>query len=111
MSDYMRAIYQRFYAASEEERALDCQIDEIRRELSGTMDKEKRRKLLLLTDLEDALHSLCGLRSFIEGFRTANGIQRELMMQPPYSFVADEEARAIEILKKENKKRYENSEN
>ena len=38
MSDYMRAIYQRFYAVSEEERTLDCQIDEIRRELSETMD-------------------------------------------------------------------------
>ena len=111
MNDYMRAIYQRFYTISEEEHALDFQIDEIRKELSGTMEKENRRKLLLLTDLEDTLHSLCGLRSFMEGFRTANGIQRELMMQPPYSFVADEESRAIEMLKKENKKRYENSEN
>ncbi len=111
MNDYMKAIYQRFYTVSEEERTLDCQVDEIRRELSETMDKEKRRKLLLLTDLEDALRSLCGLRSFMEGFRIANGIQHELMMQPPYSFVADEESRAIAMLKKENKKRYENSAN
>ncbi len=53
--------------------------------------------MLRLVDLEDTLRNQTSLDSFTSGFRLADGIHRELMEQPPYSFDREEEQRACEL--------------
>lgn len=94
MIEYMRALYRQFYVISPEERTIDKDIIQLHKELSDTLDKPDRKKLLRILDLEDHLQSCTGLNSFIAGFRVANGLYHELNLQPAYSFALDEERRA-----------------
>ena len=62
----------------------------------GNRDAESRRKLLRLLDAQNALLVEAKLMSFTAGFKLAAGIAGEL--GAPYSFDADEEGKAKEMI-------------
>ncbi|WP_455582852.1 hypothetical protein [Dysosmobacter sp.] len=96
--DHMKALRVQFFTKP------DCgelrqEIREIHGALVRGMDKEHRRRLLKLIDLESELRDEVSLASFLSGFKLAWGITQELGV--PYSFEVDEEQRASELLEKE----------
>ena len=94
MYDYMKALQKRF--DRQEHSELDAQIEYAQAELRRDMDATGRRKLLHLLDAQNALLAESTLMSFTAGFKLAAGIAREL--GTPYSFDADEEQKAKEMI-------------
>lgn len=94
MYDYMRALQKRF--DRQEHSELDKQVKYAREELRRDMDAAGRRKLLRLLDAQNALQVEATLMSFTAGFKLAAGIAGEL--GTPYSFDADEEQKAKEMI-------------
>lgn len=96
MNDYMKALRQRFSDGnpySEERR----EIEDSRQALCDQLDKPQRKLLLALLDGEFYLREQMALDNFICGFRLATGIARELSMEAPYDFDADEEDRVRKL--------------
>ena len=94
MYDYMKALQKRF--DRQEHSELDTQIERAQEELRRDMDAAGRRKLLHLLDAQNALLAESTLMSFTAGFKLAAGIAGEL--GTPYSFDADEEQKAKEMI-------------
>ena len=97
MQDYMRALRQRFSQAKESADKSQ-EREELLTALRRNMDKPERKLLLRLLDLESSLRDESCLYSFINGYRLASGINRELSDEPPYSFDSEEEEKAKTIL-------------
>jgi hypothetical protein len=93
MYDYMRALRQRFDAPPQC-RTFNRELNRVHDELHKRLDKQNRKLLLRLIDLENALRDEASLHSFISGYRMACGIQRKLSDRTPYSFDKEEEAHA-----------------
>ena len=94
MYDYMKALQKRFDC--QEHSKLDAQIKSAHEELRRDMDTAGRRKLLRLLDVQNTLLARSTLMSFTAGFKLAAGIAGEL--GTPYSFDADEEEKAKEMI-------------
>ncbi len=94
MYDYMRALQKRF--DRQEHSELDKQVKYAQEELRRDMDAMGRGKLLRLVDAQNALLAESKLMSFTAGFKLAAGIAGEL--GTPYSFDADEEEKAKEMI-------------
>ena len=94
MYDYMKALQKRF--DRQEHGELDAQIDYAQVELRRDMDAAGRRKLLRMLDAQNTLVVESKLMSFTAGFKLAAGIAGEL--GAPYSFEADEEQNAKEMI-------------
>ena len=94
MYDYMKALQKRF--DRQEHSKLDTQIERAQEELRRDMDAARRGKLLRLIDAQNALLVEATLMSFTAGFKLAAGIAGEL--GAPYSFDADEEQKAKEMI-------------
>ena len=94
MYDYMKALQKRF--DRQEHGELDAQIDYAQVELRRDMDAAGRRKLLRMLDAQNTLLVESKLMSFMAGFKLAAGIAGEL--GAPYSFEADEEQNAKEMI-------------
>ena len=94
MYDYMKALQKHFDRQSHPE--LDTQIKSAHEELRRDMDTAGRKKLLRLLDAQNALLAKSTLMSFTAGFKLAAGIAGEL--GAPYSFEADEEQNAKEMI-------------
>ena len=94
MYDYMKALQKRF--DRQEHSKLDTQIERAQEELRRDMDAARRGKLLRLIDAQNALLVEATLMSFTAGFKLAAGIAGEL--GTPYSFDADEEEKAKEMI-------------
>ena len=94
MYDYMKALQKRFDC--QEHSKLDAQIKSAHEELRRDMDTAGRRKLLRLLDTQNTLLVEATLMSFTAGFKLAAGIAGEL--GTPYSFDADEEEKAKEMI-------------
>ena len=94
MYDYMKALQKRF--DRQEHGELDAQIDYAQVELRRDMDATERKKLLRLLDAQNTLLVESKLISFAAGFKLAAGIAGEL--GAPYSFDADEEQKAKEMI-------------
>ena len=94
MYDYMKALQDRF--DHQEHTELDEQVKCAQEELQRDRDAGGRRKLLRLLDAQNALLVEAKLMSFTAGFKLAAGIAGEL--GAPYSFDADEEAKAKEMI-------------
>ena len=94
MYDYMRALQKHF--DRQEHGELDAQIDYAQVELRRDMDATERKKLLRLLDAQNTLLVESKLMSFTAGFKLAAGIAGEL--GAPYSFEADEEQNAKEMI-------------
>jgi len=91
--DYMRAL-QNLFGKEPEQSELEADIDRLHRELTGMLDKLGCKKLLRLLDALDEQRERFALLNFIEGFRLAAGIIRELSLEESYSFDREEERRA-----------------
>ena len=90
MNDYTRALHQRFYQEpenTEEEREMD-QAEQAQK---ATLNREQRKLLLALINVQSLWQERTSLESFTAGFRLGLGIAGEL---EPYSFEADQEERA-----------------
>ena len=94
MYDYMKALQKRF--DHQEHSELDKQVEYAQEELRRDMDAMGRGKLLRLVDAQNALLVESTLMSFTAGFKLAAGIAGEL--GAPYSFDADEEEKAKEMI-------------
>ena len=94
MYDYMKALQKHF--DRQEHSELDAQVEYAREELRRDMDAAERKKLLHLLDAQNALLAESTLMSFTAGFKLAAGIAGEL--GAPYSFEADEEQNAKEMI-------------
>ena len=94
MYDYMKALQERFDEKQLEH--LVYQVEYAREELRRDMDAVGRRKLLRLLDAQNTLLAESKLMSFTAGFKLAAGIAGEL--GTPYSFDADEEEKAKEMI-------------
>ena len=94
MYDYMKALQKRF--DRQEHGELDAQIDYAQVELRRDMDATECKKLLRLLDAQNTLLVKSKLMSFTAGFKLAAGIAGEL--GAPYSFEADEEQNAKEMI-------------
>ena len=103
MYDYMKSLQQQFESKPEYIQNLKTEVNQTHKELSARLEKEDRRLLLKLVDLEDALRCEATLHSFISGFRLACGIHYELSAEPMYSFDREEEERSRQtiLLRKE----------
>ena len=93
--DYMRAL-QNLFGKEPEQSELEADIDRLHRELTGMLDKLGCKKLLQLLDALDEKREQFALLNFMEGFRLAAGIAKELSMEEPYSFDRAEEVRGEE---------------
>ena len=94
MYDYMKALQKRFDRQPHPD--LDAQVEYAHEELRRDMDAAGRKKLLRLIDAQNALLTESALMSFTAGFKLAAGIAGEL--GAPYSFDADEEEKAKEMI-------------
>ena len=94
MYDYMKALPPR--PAPPPPPAPATQIKSAHEELRRDMHAEGRKKLLRLLDAQNTLLVESKLMSFTAGFKLAAGIAGEL--GTPYSFDADEEQKAREMI-------------
>ena len=94
MYDYMKALQKRFDRQAHPD--LDAQVEYAHEELRRDMDAAGRGKLLRLLDAQNTLLVESKLMSFTAGFKLAAGIAGEL--GAPYSFDADEEEKAKEMI-------------
>lgn len=97
--DYMTALRQRFHVKSEQAEKLGHEVEDAYDALHDTLNREQQKLLLRLLDAEEHLRDAESLDAFISGFRLADGIHREL--GPPYSYEAESEDRAREIMQQE----------
>ncbi len=93
MQDYMRALKRQFDIPWRNRPELEKEYEQVHKALHQRLDRQERKLLLRLVDLQDALTYETSLNSFTSGYRLACGIHRELAEQPPYSFEREEEAR------------------
>ncbi len=94
MNDYMKSLQKHF--DRQEHNELDERIRCVREELRQDLGAESRRRLLHLLDAQNTLLVDSTLMSFTAGFKLAAGIAGEL--GAPYSFDADEEEKAKEMI-------------
>ena len=94
MNDYMKSLQKHF--DRQEHNELDERIRCVREELRQDLGTESRRRLLHLLDAQNTLLVDSTLMSFTAGFKLAAGIAGEL--GAPYSFEADEEQKAKEMI-------------
>ena len=99
MYDYMRSLQRQFETKPDYIQDLKAEVNQTHKELSARLEKEDRRLLLKLMDLEDALRGESTLHRFTSGFRLACGINRELS-EEQYSFEKEEEERTFAMLYK-----------
>ena len=71
MYDYMKSLQQQFESKPEYIQNLKTEVNQTHKELSARLEKEDRRLLLKLVDLEDALRCEATLHSFVSGYRLA----------------------------------------
>ena len=98
MYDYMKSLQQQFETKPEYIQDLKTEVNQTHKELSARLEKEDRRLLLKLVDLEDAIRCEATLHSFVSGYRLACGIHYELSAEPMYSFDREEEERSRQTI-------------
>ena len=97
MLDYMQALRERFAGECDQKR--NQELHALRKEISQEINKETRRKLLRLVDLEAALREDYALENFVAGFKLAWGLCQEL--GEPDDYRKELEQRSIERLRTE----------
>lgn len=93
MYDYMRSLQKQFTLPLECAE-LERRIERQQRKLKQNMNKQEKKTLLRLIDLENELRDKAALNSFFSGYRLASGIYKELSSYPPHDFDAEEERQA-----------------
>ena len=97
MPEYLKALYERFKREVPEVTELERETERAYEKLHDRLEKPERRLLLELTNLEDCLQDAAALYGFIEGYRLACGLHRELAEVPPYSFDWEQGQRAAKL--------------
>ena len=103
MYDYMKALQRQFETTPRSLQELADEISQAHKELSSRLAKEDRKLLLRLVDMEDNLRGVATLHSFVCGYRLACGIHKELAEEPTYSFAKEEEERARQSARTQDK--------
>ena len=96
MNDYMTALLERFQIETPELSAYQARTAAAEAKLKETLDTEQRKRLLQLTDCQNAYRQEAALCGFLSGCRLANGIRDELEALPRFSIADEDEARAQE---------------
>ena len=99
MRDYMTALQRRFHIASEQAAKLKREAETAYDTLHETLTREQQKLMLRFLDAEEHFRDAEKIDAFCSGFKLADGIRREL--GEPYSYEAEDEARAQEIFRRE----------
>ena len=99
MRDYMTALQRRFHVKSERTVELGHEVEGAYDALHDTLSIKQQKLLLRFLDAEEHFRDEENLDAFVSGFKLADGILRELGV--PYSYEAENEARAREIIQRE----------
>ena len=99
MRDYMTALQRRFQIKSERITELGREVEAAYDALHDTLSIEQQKLLLRFLDAEEHFRDEEKLDAFVSGFKLADGIRSEL--GAPYSYEAENEARAREIIQRE----------
>ena len=97
----MTALQRRFHIKSERTVELGHEVETAYDTLHDELSREQQKLLLRFLDAENRFRDEEKLDSFFSGFRLADGIHRELVSIPPYSFEDEDEQRAREIIRQE----------
>lgn len=92
MSDYIRALHQRFFRKPNVTQ-LEKEIEAARQEVRDCLDKAQRRRLMDLIDGQALLREAISQASFTAGFKLAWEITKELEADSMHS--CDEETEYI----------------
>ena len=95
----MTALQRRFHNQSERTDELWREVEMAYDALSETLTREQKKLLLRISDAETRFRDEEKIDAFHSGFKLADGIHREL--GAPYSYEAEDEAQAREIIRKE----------
>ena len=101
----MMALQQRFHIKSEETVNTGHEVEAAYDALHDELSREQKKLLLRYLDAEEAFRNEEKLDCFFSGFRLARGIEVELNSISPYSFDDEDQATALEILKREWKEK------
>lgn len=99
MRDYMIALHRRFHIKSERAEKLGHEVEGAYDALHDTLSIEQQKLLLRFLDAEEDFRDSETPDAFVSGFKLADGIRREL--GAPYSYEAESEAQAREIIQQE----------
>ena len=99
MRDYMTVLQRRFHIKSEQAVKLKREAEKAYDTLHDTLTREQQKLLLRFLDAEEHFRDEEKIDAFCSGFKLADGIRREL--GEPYSYEAENEARAQEIFRRE----------
>jgi len=77
MYDYMRALRKKFYTPPGSE-ALRQELDAVHADLHERLNRDERKLLLRITDLQCAIQDEASLHSFFSGYKLASSIYCEL---------------------------------
>ena len=99
MRDYMIALQRRFHVNSERTIELGHEVEAAYDRLHETLSLDLQKLLLRFLDAEELFREAEKIDAFCSGFKLADGIRQEL--GEPYSYEAEDEARAREIFRRE----------
>ena len=102
MYDYMKSLQRQFSTKPKYIIEEELEVHAAHKELSAKLERDERRLLLRIIDMEDHLRDASSLHSFAAGYRLACGIHREIAMEPMHSFDREEERRASASLQTED---------
>ena len=97
--DYMIALQRRFHVKTERTSELGHEVEAAYDTLHDSLSREQQKLLLRFLDAEEHFRDEEKIDAFCSGFKLADGIRREL--GEPYSYEAENEARAQEIFRRE----------
>lgn len=92
--DYMMALCVKFERTSEKMEKLRAELDKHHDTIAQLLGEQHKKELLRLYDCICAIQEQAYFDGFVEGFKVASGICRELSYEKPYSFAEEEELRA-----------------
>ena len=91
MRDYMIALQRRFHIPSERSEDLRQEARTAYDTLHDTLSRDQRKLLLRLIDAENSYRDEEKIDAFFSGYRLADGVHRELLTIPPYSYEDENE--------------------
>ena len=98
----MTALQRRFHITSERSAELQREARAAYDTLHDTLNREQRKLLLRLIDAETSYRDEEKLDAFFSGYRLADGVHRELLTIPPYSYEDENEQQAQEAFRREH---------
>ena len=100
--EYMTALQRRFHITSERSAELQREARAACDTLHDTLSRDQRKLLLRLIDAENSYRDEEKLDAFFSGYRLADGVHRELLTVPPYSYEDEDERQAQEAFRREH---------